>query len=104
MDQYTYSSERRTARSRSLTRTRGSASLPDLQQNFAHVLARFHHPVSVGRLTQREYAIDYDFDLASLQQRPDVLPQALSDRGFLLNCLRTQVRPGNCQPARHDRV
>jgi hypothetical protein len=69
----------------------------------ASILNR-NRPVSVGRSTQREYAIDYDFDLASLQQRPDVLPQALSDRGFFLNCLRTQGRLGNCQPARHDGV
>jgi hypothetical protein len=50
----------------------------------ASILNR-NRPVSVGRSTQREYAIDYDFDLASLQQRPDVLPQALIDRGFFLN-------------------
>ena len=55
------------------------------QQDFADVLALFHHPVGRGSVRQREYMVDDDFHFAALQPWPDVRAQVARDGGFFLD-------------------
>ena len=60
------------------------------QQDFADVLALFHHPVGRGSVRQREYMVDDDFHFAALQPRPDVRAQVARDGGFFLDAAWAQ--------------
>src|SRR5260370_36361841 len=111
VDRYSDSSGQRTARSRSLPRTRESGSLPkngarpyrspDLQQNLSHVLAGFHNPMGFRYVLHGNDTVDHHFDPTRFQQRPDVLTKILSDGSLFFDATGTQSRPRERQPSHH---
>ena len=55
------------------------------------------------RLIQRKLTIHHWCDLASVQQRQDILTQRFGDPGLGQVALRSQGRAGDRQPAHHHR-
>src|SRR6185503_18008026 len=66
----------------------------DRQHDLADMVARFHQPMRLGRLGQREGRMDRRLQPAFADERPDLLGDLVGEHGFETDFPRPQRRAG----------